>query len=82
MERLEAELRAYADELAQHHEAYGAGEFLELLQAILQATVRHHGEETIGQMSEATVMKVIRSQVSEIIRLKRLPKLMSKRERI
>ncbi|HEU4964132.1 MAG TPA: hypothetical protein VFV52_09825 [Bacilli bacterium] len=82
MERYSEALRRYAEELAQHHQAYGADEFERLLQSMLQATIRHHGLETMERMSEDTVLKVLRSQVSEVIRLKRLPKLMSRQAQI
>jgi hypothetical protein len=76
---LETELREYAERLASQQVGYTADEFYELLTGILTATVRHHGEETIARMSPATVLNVIQSQVSELIRLKRLDKLMRKR---
>jgi len=83
LRRLDTELAAYAAELAAELPApYTAEEYLALLRGIYTALERHHGEETLAQMSEATVLKVIRAQVSEVIRFKRLPKLMSKTDRL
>lgn len=79
---LETQLQEYAKRLAAQQEGYTADEFYELLSGILTATIRHHGEETVAQMSEATVLKVIQSQVSELIRFKRLDKLMRKRDHL
>lgn len=83
MERLETELRTYAAELAEHQTGdYSADDYFELLHSIYEATVRHHGEETLAAMSDATILKVIKSQVVELIRLKRINKLMKKRDHI
>jgi hypothetical protein len=83
LERLENELRTYATELAAHQPgAYSEDDYFELLQSIYEAIVRHHGEETLAQMSEATILKVIKGQVMELIRFKRINKLMKKRDHI
>lgn len=83
MARLETELRAYAADLAAHVPGgYGEEEFYELLHHLYTATLRHHGEDAIEQMSDETVLKVIKSQVRELIQLKRIGKLMQRRDRI
>lgn len=75
-------LRAYAEELAHYQDKYTVDEYDDLVSGIYDALRRHHGEEALAQMSEQTILKVIRSQVSELTRLKRIDKLMRKRERI
>jgi hypothetical protein len=83
VERLQAELRQYADELAEHLPGDdSAQDCYEFLQSIYQATIRHHGEEVVAQMRDETVLKVIKSQVRELIQLKRIGKLLKKRDRI
>ncbi|TCP55711.1 hypothetical protein EV586_103365 [Tumebacillus sp. BK434] len=83
MERLQAELRQYADELAVHLPGdYTAQDYYDFLQNLCAATVRHHGEETVAQMSDETILKVIKSQVRELIQLKRIQKLLKKRDRV
>lgn len=79
--RLES-LRAYAEELAHHSDKHAAEDYLDLVTNIYDALLRHHGEEELERMSDDTVLKVIRSQVSELTRLKRIDKLMKKRDRI
>lgn len=83
--RLEAELQSYAEELARHQKdtrTYSADDYLELIKGICRAMERHHGEDALAQMSDETILKVIRSQVSEVVRLNRLDKLMGKRDRV
>ncbi|MBL0386775.1 hypothetical protein JJB07_08930 [Tumebacillus sp. ITR2] len=83
MARLESELRTYAAELAEYVPGdYRAEDYYDFLVKQYQATVRHHGEEVVEQMSDETVLKVLKSQVRELIQLKRIGKLMAKRERI
>ncbi|MGB8956579.1 MAG: hypothetical protein WCC10_14480 [Tumebacillaceae bacterium] len=75
-------LCAYAEELAHYQEKYTADDYYDLVSGIYDALRRHHGEEALAQMSDQTILKVIRSQVSELTRLKRIDKLMRKRDRI
>ena len=75
-------LRAFAEELAHHQDKYTADDYYDLLRGICDALRRHHGEESLALMSDLTILKVIRSQVSELTRLKRSDKLMRKRDRI
>ena len=75
-------LRAYAEEVAHYQDKYTADDYFDLVSGIYEALRRHHGEEELAQMSDQTILKVIRSQVSEITRLKRIDKLMRKRDRI
>ncbi len=83
MERLQKELRQYAVELSEHLAfEHSVEDYCDFLNNLLAATVRHHGEATIAQMSEETIMKVIKSQVRELIQLKRIHKLLKKRDRI
>ncbi|PWK13152.1 hypothetical protein [Tumebacillus permanentifrigoris] len=83
MARLEIELRAYATELAIHVPGgYSAEDFYDFLRNLYNASVRHHGEETVEQMSDETVLKVLKSQVRELIQLKRIGKLLVRRDRI
>jgi hypothetical protein len=81
--RLEKEFRELAEELvAAQPDDYGVEEYVELMRGIYEAMLRHHGAEELERMSDQTVLKVIRSQVGELRRLKRIGKLMGKRERI
>ncbi|KEO82825.1 hypothetical protein [Tumebacillus flagellatus] len=83
MARLENELRTYAAELAEHVPGgYTVEAYYEFLRGQYDATVRHHGEEVVAQMSDETILKVLKSQVRELIQLKRIGKLMAKRDRI
>ncbi|WP_157721903.1 hypothetical protein [Tumebacillus avium] len=83
MERLQAELMQYAEELSVHLPGdYAAQDYYDFLRNLYEATVRHHGEETVAQMSDETILKVIKGQVRELIQLKRINKLLKKRDRI
>jgi hypothetical protein len=83
MERLETALREYAAELAVHVPGgYTADDFYDFLRNLYLATLRHHGEETVDRMSDETLLKVLKSQVRELIQLKRIGKLLARRDRI
>lgn len=73
----------YADELSEHLPGdYAAQDYIDFLRNLYDATIRHHGEETVAQMSDETILKVIKGQVRELIQLKRINKLLKKRDRI
>ncbi|ASS76424.1 hypothetical protein CIG75_16645 [Tumebacillus algifaecis] len=83
MERLQVELQQYADELSAHLSGpYQAQDYYDFLRNLMDATIRHHGQQTVAQMSDETILKVIKSQVSELIKLKRINKLLNKLDRI
>lgn len=83
MARLEKELQTYASELAQHVPGeFTVEAFYEFLRGQYDATVRHHGADVVEQMSDDVILKVLKSQVRELIVLKRIGKLMAKRDRI
>jgi hypothetical protein len=82
LERLTNELRLYAEGLAEARPTHTADDYEEFLRSQFEAMVRHHGEDAIAQMSDETILKVIKSQTRELIQLKRIDKLMRKRDRI
>lgn len=76
-------LRTYAEELHQYYsDRFSPDEYEEFLRNMYDAQIRTHGEEAMAYMSDETIMKVIKMQIKEMIRVKSLPRLMQKRDRI
>lgn len=83
METVYKQIREYAEELHKYYsDRFAVEEYEEFLRNMFEAQRRTHGDEAISQMSEATIMKVIKMQITEMIRFKSLPRLMQKRDRI
>ncbi len=83
METIYEQIREYAEELHKYYsDRFAVEEYEEFLRNMFEAQRRTHGDEAIAQMSEATIMKVIKMQITEMIRFKSLPRLMQKRDRI
>jgi len=83
LETIDQQLRIYAEELHQYYsDQFSPGDYEEFLRNMYNAQVRTHGEEAMAYMSSDTIIKVIKMQIKEMIRVKSLPRLMQKRDRI
>lgn len=83
METVYEQLREYAEELHRYYsDSFRVDEYEEFLRNIYEAQRRTHGDEELAHMGAATILKVIKMQVKEMIRVKSLPRLIKQRDRI